>query len=153
MAARMVTRLFFCRAQFISQYMKQPMHRVWIIDHKNTLQWTVRYSSRGRNSIQVCSQIHLLTRKSCCFYASYIINRYSQCPSYIFQNSQIQIPIGKRTTCSHESKINTDYHYYDTLFLLLKLFFVFLFWFSDRLTISYSRSSGPGGQHVNKGTF
>lgn len=38
-------------------------------------------------------------------------------------------------------------------FLLLELFFVFSFWFSDRLTISYSISSGPGGQHVNKGTF
>lgn len=24
--------------------------------------------------------------------------------------------------------------------------------FADRLTISYSRSSGPGGQNVNKGT-
>lgn len=129
MAARMVTRFFFCRAQFISQHMKQPTHRVLIIDHKNTLQWTVSYSSRRRNSIQVCSlisQIHLLTRKSCSFYASYIINRYSQCPPYIFQNSQIQIPIGKCTTCSHESKINTDYHHYVTLFLLLKLFFCFL---------------------------
>lgn len=53
MAAHMVRRLFCCRAQLISQYMKQPPHRVLIIDNKNSLQWTIGYSSRGRNYMQV----------------------------------------------------------------------------------------------------
>lgn len=59
MAAPMVSRLFCRGAHFISQHIKQPMYRVLVIENKNTLQWAVAYSSRGRNSIEVSSLISI----------------------------------------------------------------------------------------------
>lgn len=110
MAAHLGRRLFCRRVQLISQDMKQPTHRLLNVDNINTLHWTVGYSSRGPNSIQVSS---LISRNTFDLTLPAFI-RGPQCDiiklySYIFQNTLLKIPLGKCTTCIHERKRIIDY--------------------------------------------
>lgn len=62
-----------------------------------------------------------------------------------FQVDQVDIPVGKY------SKQETQGESHALVFLYHVSWYFLFNWILDRLTVSYSRSSGPGGQHVNKG--